>query len=996
MMNKLSRGEAQPEAHTFAGARPSDGLEVAHVLFMDLIAFSTWPMEEQRRALHELQEIVRNTPQVRAARSGEQLILLPTGDGMALLFFGDPTACVECALAVASGARKHRLELRMGINTGPVYRVADVNANLNAAGGGINTAQRIMDAGDSGHILVSRSSADILLQLNDWAGRLHDLAEHRVKHGVSLRFYNLYTAEWGNPAVPSRFQAERVQAAKLRGRRIAAVAVTVALAAVAGRAVVTGLFKNQRPRSVAVIGFRNITSRREADWVSTDLAEGLRTQFASTGKLRAISGEESAEMWKDLGFREMDSLGKSSLRRLRRRGADIVIMGSYTDLPDGRIHLNLEIQDTAAGETIESLAVDGTETEITRLIALAGEQLRSRMGLGAISAEKQRQFALSQPSPDSAPLYAEGLAKLRTYEPMQARSFLDRAAIIDPAFPFVHSALAEALLVLGYDQKAQDEAKKAFELSTSLSFEDHTSIEARYRGIATDWPAAIRAYQQLYDYSQNRKLDYGLKLAEVQRSAGKGNEALSTLTTLRALPKPEGIDSRIDLEEAETSEALGDLKRGLTAATSAAEKARATGARLLESRALIWSCLAFRRLGEMAKGRDACEQARTIAAELRDKLGTARAVNNLANIANDQGDFDGAKHLFEQALALAREIGDQRDVSGALNNIGIVLSAQGQLSEATRRYEEALQIQEDIGFKSEIPNTLGGLADVLHQQGDFAGARRTMEQAIAAARGSGNESAEAANKANLGALLIERGDLGGAERNCREALALERKLGARSDAATILDSLGDLLVVRGNLQEAEKLYREALSIQQTTGEKGSAAISRTGLATIFLERGGAAQAEAAARTSVQEFHAEKDAPDETMARVVLVRSLLAQNRPGEAQKEMDQAVAMITSTLPRNLRFSALIVSARLRAAVDGDSNMAEAIETLRKIARDAENVGLPLSELEARLAIGDIKMKGGNGSRGRTELAAVRKEAEAKGFLLIAQKAVRSGGSSQ
>ena len=499
-MKELNRGQGQPEGQASVGAERSEGLELAHVLFMDLVAFSIMPMEEQRQALRELQEIVRNTPQVRASGIGDRLILLPTGDGMALLFFGDPTVAVECALEIASGV-KARLKLRIGINTGPVYRVADINANLNAAGGGINTAQRIMDAGDAGHILLSKSTAEILLQLKDWASSLHDLGEHSVKHGVNLRFFNLYTAELGNPAVPSRFRAERAQATTLRRRRIATAAVTALLVAVVGFVAAVRMLPNHRRRSVAVIGFRNITSRHEADWVSADLAEGLRTQLASTGKLRTISGEESAEMWKDLGFKDMDSLGENSLRRLQRRGADIVIVGSYTDLPDGRIHLNVEIQDTAAGETVNSFAVDGTEAEITQLTAQAGERLRVTMGLGTISAEKERQLALSQPSPEAAPLYAEGLAKLRAYEPMQARSFLERAAIVDPAFPFVHSALAESWLVLGYDQKARDEAKKAFELSASLSFEDHTSIEGRYRGIATDWPAAIRAYQQLYDYS---------------------------------------------------------------------------------------------------------------------------------------------------------------------------------------------------------------------------------------------------------------------------------------------------------------------------------------------------------------------------------------------------------------------------------------------------------------------------------------------------------------
>ena len=166
----------QPETTARPDSIKSERLELAHVLFMDLVAFSTWPMEEQRQGLQELQKIVRNTSQVRAGESQSSPVRLPTGDGMALVFFGDPAACIECALEISAALKSSDLKLRMGINTGPVYRVADINTNLNFAGGGINTAQRIMDSGDAGHILVSQSSADILRQFREWA-RIFTISE---------------------------------------------------------------------------------------------------------------------------------------------------------------------------------------------------------------------------------------------------------------------------------------------------------------------------------------------------------------------------------------------------------------------------------------------------------------------------------------------------------------------------------------------------------------------------------------------------------------------------------------------------------------------------------------------------------------------------------------------------------------------------------------------------------------------------------------------------
>jgi class 3 adenylate cyclase len=180
-------------------------LEIAHVLFMDIVAYSKLPMDRQQQVLHDLQDAVRSTSTFIRAAPEDQLIRLPTGDGMALVFFEDPEAPVRCALELAKVLRGDpHIELRMGIHTGPVYRVADINMNRNVAGGGINTAQRVMDCGDAGHILVSSTSAEILSQLSAWSPMLHDLGEVPVKHGIRVHLYNLYAAGAGSPRLPSK------------------------------------------------------------------------------------------------------------------------------------------------------------------------------------------------------------------------------------------------------------------------------------------------------------------------------------------------------------------------------------------------------------------------------------------------------------------------------------------------------------------------------------------------------------------------------------------------------------------------------------------------------------------------------------------------------------------------------------------------------------------------------------------------------------------------
>jgi serine/threonine protein kinase len=196
------------------GTSPSSRtLEMAHVLFMDIVAYSRMPMDQQEESLRHLQDKVRGTSEFTRAQASNQLIRLPTGDGMALVFFDDPEAPVRCAFELGRALRQEAsFQLRMGIHTGPVYRVADINANRNVAGGGINIAQRVMDCGDAGHILGSGTVAEVLSQVSTWNTTLHDLGEVEVKHGLRIHVYNLYTDEVGNKEPPKKISASAVPA----------------------------------------------------------------------------------------------------------------------------------------------------------------------------------------------------------------------------------------------------------------------------------------------------------------------------------------------------------------------------------------------------------------------------------------------------------------------------------------------------------------------------------------------------------------------------------------------------------------------------------------------------------------------------------------------------------------------------------------------------------------------------------------------------------------
>ncbi len=220
----------------------SDRLQIGHVLFMDLVGYSTLLLDDQRHYHERLTEIVRGTEQVRSAKEAGKLIRLPVGDGMALVFFDSPEAPVRCAIEISKKLKEYpQLKLRMGIHSGPINEVRDVNDSANVAGAGINLAQRVMDCGDDKHILLSKRVAEDLGHSREWGPYLHDLGECAVKHGVPLFLVNFYGDGVGNPELPKiirQSQSERAAKAaaghakrKIRGTYLAIAATIFLLAA---------------------------------------------------------------------------------------------------------------------------------------------------------------------------------------------------------------------------------------------------------------------------------------------------------------------------------------------------------------------------------------------------------------------------------------------------------------------------------------------------------------------------------------------------------------------------------------------------------------------------------------------------------------------------------------------------------------------------------------------------------------------------------------------
>jgi TolB-like protein len=265
-------------------------LEIGHVLFIDIVGYSKALIDDQRVLQQDLNDVVRNTEQFRAAESAGKLIRLPTGDGMALVFFTSPEAPLQCAMQIADALKSHpRLRLRMGINTGPVSGVADVNDRSNVAGAGINIAQRVMDLGDAGHILLSKRAAEDLSQYRRWEPYLHEIGEVEVKHGVRIAIVNFYTDTIGNPELSSKL---RVRKKWTGGRLLIAAGVTVATIA-AGLAI----RQWQRPsalsgmpeKSIAVLPFENLSANQENAFFTDGVQGEILTDLAKVADLKVIS-----------------------------------------------------------------------------------------------------------------------------------------------------------------------------------------------------------------------------------------------------------------------------------------------------------------------------------------------------------------------------------------------------------------------------------------------------------------------------------------------------------------------------------------------------------------------------------------------------------------------------------------------------------------------------------------------------------------------------------
>ena len=502
-------------------------LEIAYVLFIDIVGYSKLVTSEQRRLLELLNRIVHDSEHFRKAEANSRLVTVPTGDGMALVFYNTPEAPVECALEISSVAKEHpELKLRMGLHSGPVSGVVDVSGRANIAGAGINIAQRVMDCGDAAHILVSKHMAEDLEQYGHWKRHLHELGEIEVKHGVRVAVVNLYTENLGNPEVPQKFRQARKGTspvvAEKRGRRwiIAGVGVLVAALIIGGlllsrhRATTATNVVNPLPptgssatptaaipdKSIAVLPFENLSSDKENAYFADGIQDEILTRVSKIADLKVIS-RTSTQHYKSAP----DNLPEIA----RQLGVAHVLEGSVQKSGDA-VRVNVQLIKAANDSHLWADTYDRKLTDIFSVESDVAKAIADQLRAHLTGREEQVISAKPTDNPEAYDAYLRGLAyTLKTAgtpaNVLGAQKYLREAVRLDPKFALSWALLSyvEArgyrTLTLQPTIALRNDARQAAETALTLQPNLGEAILAKgyyHYSCLKDYDTAVRYFEQ--------------------------------------------------------------------------------------------------------------------------------------------------------------------------------------------------------------------------------------------------------------------------------------------------------------------------------------------------------------------------------------------------------------------------------------------------------------------------------------------------------------------
>jgi tetratricopeptide (TPR) repeat protein len=909
------------------------------------------------------------------------------------LAFDDPAEAVRCAVRIQKRLTESPIEtpkgplrLRIGLHSGfPEFFEGSWH------GTDVDTAARVEGAAAARQILVSARTYELTCDMTD--AKFYSRGEFALK-GVGQ--VALWEVDWEGkgPSPLGSGAPEFVQ----RQKRIKIALVTALVAAMLAGSVAAYRHKVlHRPvvpqafqvpttdrRSVAVFAFENL-GKPEVGWLSTALPELLKTELTASGDLRAISGEDVSTTKTDLGLKDTSSYGNATLSKIRKiLHTDYVVAGAYVaagNLPTDSITLDLNLQNAATGQTLGSFKEEGAVGAYSDLLKRAGFDLRNRLGIkDPPQAQLDTAKAGLPTNPEALRYYAEGLAKLRTFDALEAKDLFGRSLEVEPNLAMAHAALANAWQISGYDSKALEEAKRAIENYGNLAPIERSAIDGRYHELASEWDQAIETYHSLSNIVKDEP-NYALELAYVQTAAGKGTDALATLATLRKRPNM-NQDPRVDLREAFAAESLSDVKQQEVAAARAADGAVRQGSRVLAAQAYWLECSALFGQGDLKKAEAACHK--SINSAPFDLQSMARGQTVLASIMAAQGNASAALEMRKQILETARKIGSQKDIIGALMNLANLQATRGQTNEAQANERRAIEIAREIGDKQHFLGLENDAGSDFQTDGDYQQAKGLYEDSLKTAQEIHDQSGISTALQNLGALSLQMGNLTVAEKEVRQALNISQAAHLQSITASGFNNLGDIELVKGNFAQARKNYESGLKLFTEASDQPNIATTRHSLAKLLLEEGKINDAESIAGQALQEFQAARLPDNEADAHGTLARALLSQGDLTAAQSEMDTAAKIAVQDYA--IRISLAITAARLKARIGKFDEARQILESQLTQTREKGLVGL---QFEIRLALAEIAASGGLKSS-EASLAALQQDAKNSGYTLVATRAER------
>jgi tetratricopeptide (TPR) repeat protein len=478
---------------------PEVKFEIGHVLFIDIVGYSKLLITEQSEQIQKLKEIVRSTEQVRLAEAVEKLLRLPTGDGGALVFRTTPEAPVLCALEISEALKKHpELRVRMGIHSGPVNEVTDLNAQANIAGAGINMAQRVMDCGDAGHILVSKRVADDLEQYPRWRPYLHQLGECEVKHSHKISLVNFHDDGIGNRELPQKLRQAKADQTTRFWKAIAAVILIMLLLSASAWYFLSSQKKPLTAKDTIVLGdFANTTGDPVFDGT---LRQGLASQLEQTPFLSLISDSQIAHTLTLMSKAKDTRLTSEVAREVGQRlGSAATIEGSISALGTQYV-VSLKAANCQSGNLLaqEQETATGKE-QVLKALGQAATKLRSKLGESLVSVQKYDALPEDTTTSSLEALQAYALGNKATdvdNDYLAAIQFFQRAVALDPNFAMAYLMLAASYQPQGELTIAAENARKAYALRERASDHEKLNIAAFYEIVVTgNLEAARRSYE---------------------------------------------------------------------------------------------------------------------------------------------------------------------------------------------------------------------------------------------------------------------------------------------------------------------------------------------------------------------------------------------------------------------------------------------------------------------------------------------------------------------